>query len=92
VTVLEVGLSSGQSGTLASFDGRVLAVVSPVAFAPGAPVQLTVRWADRPPSRIEGRSMGSRRRPAGDFDVRIRPVNLRRQVREALVAAFDGAR
>lgn len=84
-----VALSMGATAELVGFDGRALALVSPVAFAPGSPVRFTVTLDDGIARPIEGRSMGSRRRPAGDFDVRLRPVNMRRTVREALLTVFQ---
>jgi hypothetical protein len=83
-----VELPDGQPAVLEAFDGRLLVLSSPVAFAPGAPVALRVRLGGENAPVVEGRSVGSRRLPSGAFQVRLRPVNLRREVRQGLLAAL----
>lgn len=73
--------------TVVAFDGKFLSLRSDQAFAPGQPLALAVTIGDSV-QRVEGRSQGSKRADDGLFDVQLRPVNLRRQTREALEAAF----
>lgn len=75
-------LSSGGEGEAVDLAGEVLRVVLPRAFAPGAPVTLTVDLDA--PVTITGKTIGSKLRDDGRFDVRLRLVNLRRSDREAL--------
>lgn len=82
---VQITLSGGAQGALTGFDGKILAVRLPLALAPGQPAELTV--ASEPPLALAGRSIGSRRREDGSFDVRLRLVNLTREAREALLAA-----
>jgi hypothetical protein len=88
MTALPVEWPGGHRGVLEAFDGRVVVLDAPVAFAPGAPMHLQVRFDASTTGTLEARSVGSRRRPDGRFEVRARPVNLRRQVREALLEAL----
>lgn len=83
-------LAGGELAEAVGFDGSVVAIVSPRAFAPGAPVTLsvTLEGGDVP---VEGRSLGSKRRDDGRFDVRLRTVSLRRELRERLVVALAPA-
>lgn len=81
----------GAEAFLVAFDGHVLSVDSPRPFAPGAPVSLAGRTADGSEGsehRLEGRTIGSRRREDGRFEVRLRLVNLRRATRLALMASL----
>ncbi|MEO0321684.1 MAG: hypothetical protein AAF447_01910 [Myxococcota bacterium] len=68
-------------GAFVSYASEVIELVSPAPFAPGAPTRFEV--AGLP---LEGKSLGSKRRPAGDFTVRFRLVNLRREHRRRLEA------
>ncbi|MCA9529452.1 MAG: hypothetical protein KC543_04895 [Myxococcales bacterium] len=79
--------SAEGEGEVRSFDGRTLTFVSPAAYAPGAPVSMTVLVGGAPVG-LEGRSLGSRRLPDGRFEARMRMVNLRRSTRETLIAAL----
>jgi hypothetical protein len=72
-------LDSGEDAEARNFDGVVLTVVSPRAFAPGAPIRFSTA-AGGDPRSFEGRTIGSKR-----VDVRLRLVNLRRADRELLV-------
>lgn len=76
-------LPGGLAGTAESWDGAVLVVTSPRAFAPGAPVRLELGALG-----VEGKALGSKKRDDGSFEVRLRAVNLRREQRAALDALF----
>jgi len=80
---LAVTLTGGHAGTAESWDGTVLVVTSPRAFAPGAPLKI-----EHGELGIEAKSIGSKRRDDGNFVVRVRVVNLRRDQRLALDALF----
>ena len=70
--------------------GGILTVVSERAYAPGEPARATVELSDGA-LEIEGKSIGSKRRPDGTFDVRFRLLNLRREARERLERALAAA-
>lgn len=78
-------LSTGEEAELVSLAGVQAAIVSPRAFAPGAPLSFEVRLEDGPLA-LEGKSHGSRRRDDGRYDVRLRMVNMRRSERLRLEA------
>jgi hypothetical protein len=81
----ELELPSGERGEALKLEGEVLHVVLPRAFAPGAPFRMRVLLADGPVD-VDGKTIGSKRREDGRFDVRARLVSLRRTDRERLAA------
>lgn len=81
---MDVVLESGERGALVSFDGAVLLLRSPKAFAPGSPIGFRTNAADEPRG-FEGRTIGSKRVDEGVFEVRLRPINLRRADRAFLL-------
>ena len=86
-----VALSTGEPGSVVSWDGTTLVFRSPRAFAPGAPVRLTLALADGPLA-LELKAGGSRRAEGEAlFLVRGRAMNLRRELRARLDAALRGA-
>ena len=81
---MEARLESGEDVVLGSFDGAVLVLRSPRAFAPGSPIRF--RTVSAEDSRaFEGRTIGSKRIDEA-FEVRLRLINLRRADRELLLA------
>lgn len=82
-----VTLSSGGRGEAVAFEGEVLSLVLPRAFAPGAPVSLEAT-VDGRTMALNGKALGSKRREDGRFDVRMRMINLRRSERERLSASL----
>jgi len=85
---VEIDLDGGDKAEIRSFQGNILAFLSPRAFAPGAPIRFGAVIGDRRRA-FEGRSIGSRREEGDRFEVRMRFVNLRRDDREALLAAIE---
>ncbi|MEM9193016.1 MAG: hypothetical protein AAGF12_27830 [Myxococcota bacterium] len=85
---LSVRLEDGQAATLMEANQRGALLCSPRAFAPGAPLKLALSVA---PHTVEAKSLGSKRRDDGDFDVRLRLVNLTRTNRRALLEAVGVA-
>ena len=83
-------LSTGESGAVVAWDDAVLVFSSPRAFAPGAPIKLSLSLslADSP-ADLELKAIGSRR-AEGEvlFQVRARAMNLRRELRLRLDAAL----
>ncbi len=67
----------------AFFERGTLTLVSDRAVAPGTPVTLDAGAASSGFS-FQGKSLGSVRRPDGSFQVRVRPLNLRREHRKLL--------
>ncbi len=70
---------SGDDADVLAIEGEILTLISPRAFAPGAPLRFTCTDLT-----LAGKSLGSKRRDDGRFDVRLRLVNLRRTDRERL--------
>ena len=83
---MQFHLDTGEEAQARSFDGTVFILLSPRAFAPGAPICFTVT-RDADVRSFEGRAIGSKRIDDGPFEVRLRFVNLRRADRELLLEA-----
>jgi hypothetical protein len=85
---VKIRLDSGEEAEARAFDGALLTLWSPRAFAPGAPILFTATTeGDARP--FEGRAIGSKRVDDAGFEVRLRFVNLRREDRELLAHQFD---
>jgi hypothetical protein len=82
---VKVRLDTGEDAEARTFDGVVLTVWSPRAFAPGAPIRFSAT-TDGDTREFEGRTIGSKRVDDTRFEVRLRFVNLRRADRELLTA------
>jgi len=80
-------LESGQDAVGLAFDGNLLKLTSPVAFAPGSPIRLNAKGEDGDRS-LEGRVLRSKRVGEQQFEVRLRLVNLRREDRELLLTTL----
>jgi len=80
---VKVRLDSGEDADARNFDGVVLTVLSPRAFAPGAPIRFSTT-TNGDARNFEGRAIGSKRVDDTHFEVRLRLVNLRRADRELL--------
>lgn len=78
---------TGGEGELVALEGEVITAVFARAFAPGAPVKMEASLGEAAHA-VEGKTIGSRRREDGRFDVRLRAINLRRETREALAQAL----
>ena len=80
---MKLRLESGEDAAALGFDGTLLTLRSPRAFAPGSPIRFTTT-TEAGERSFEGRTIGSTR--AGDerFEVRMRFVNLRREDRALL--------
>ena len=76
-------IATGDEAELLAIDGETIALVSPRAYAPGAPIELTA-LAEGGEIPLRGKSLGSKRRPDARFDIRARLVNLTRDARERL--------
>jgi len=85
---VKVRLDSGEDALARNFDGAVLTLLSPRAFAPGAPLRFSAA-ADDGTRRFEGRAIGSKRVEDGHFEVRLRFVNLRRADRDFLAERLE---
>jgi hypothetical protein len=82
-------LSTGEGGSVVSWDGAMLVFCSSRAFAPGAPVKLAIALADGSLD-VELKAIGSRRAEGETmFEVRARAMNLRRELRQRLDAALS---
>jgi hypothetical protein len=81
---MKVRFDTGDEGEATSFDGNVLTLLSPRAFAPGAPIHFSAACGQKA-SGFEGRTIGSKRIDEHRFEVRMRFVNLRRADRNVLL-------
>ena len=85
---VKVRLDSGEEAEARMFDGALLTLWSPRAFAPGAPIRFTAT-TEGDTRNFEGRALGSKRVAEVQFEVRMRFVNLRREDRELLARQLD---
>jgi len=85
---VKIRLDSGEEAEARAFDGTLLTLWSPRAFAPGAPIRFTAA-TEGEARHFEGRTIGSKRVDDAGFEVRLRFVNLRREDRELLAHQFD---
>ncbi len=81
---MRLRLASGEDAEARAFDGSVLTLVGPRAFAPGSPIRFSAKFEEGE-CPLEGRAIGSKRIDARSFEVRLRFVNLRREDRERLM-------
>lgn len=89
---IEVELPSGESARGVAWRDDVLALICPNAFAPGQPIELKASHEGSAQTvTLVGKSGGSKRRPDGAFDVKLRIHSLRREQRAWLDAAFAKA-
>lgn len=86
--MMKIRLESGEEAEAQTWDGSVLTLHGPRAFAPGSPVCFVAKL-EHGERTFEGRTLGSKRIEEGRFEVRMRLVNLRRDDRNALVAHLD---
>ncbi len=81
---MEVGyviVAGGEGeGGVTAFSGERISLLGSGALAPGTPVKLRVMARQRT-EYLEGKSLGSRRDPRGEYSTDIRLCNLRRPQR-----------
>ena len=80
---MKIRLESGEDAEARAFDGNLLTLLSPRAFAPGSPIRFVATLTDEERS-FEGRAIASKRINDSHFEVRMRFVNLLRADRELL--------
>jgi hypothetical protein len=80
---VKLRLESGEDAAGLGFDGTLLTMRSPRAFAPGSPIRFTTT-TEAGKRSFEGRVIGSKRADDERFEVRMRFVNLRREDRALL--------
>lgn len=83
--MIEAVFSDGLLGQFLEWKNELVFVTCPRAFAPGAPIRLELKL-ESGPMPIELRSIGSKKRPDGLFEVRGRTINLKRDDRLRLDA------
>jgi len=79
-------LSTGESVEVVYFEGETIELVSPRAFAPGAPCAVIAKLDPLLPLSVK--CAGSKRIDDGRFRVKGRTIALRREDRERLVHAL----
>jgi hypothetical protein len=85
VSGIPVQISSDLPGAILEIAGLVVTLSSPKAFPPGQPLEFRLTESSL---RLQARSIGSKRSASGDFELRVRLINLRKEAREALEAAW----
>jgi hypothetical protein len=85
---MKIRLESGEEAEATAFDGALLTLRSPCAFAPGSPIRFAAT-TDAGDRSLEGRALGSKRVDDAHFEVRMRFVNLRREDRDLLLTQLS---
>jgi hypothetical protein len=86
---LRLTTSDGVPLELLSFDGKEqFMLVSPRAYAPGQPMLCTVQLT--PPCSLDVKSIGSKLRDDGSYDIRVKAISIAKPTRERILAALAG--
>jgi len=85
---LSLRIGADLDGVAVSCDAALIVFLSPKAFPPGQPLQLTLAPDSTQPLAIQARSIGSKLQADQRFEVRARLVNLSREARQRLLATF----
>lgn len=84
ISAIEVrGGPRTAQGSAETLDREVLGMILDCAFAPGAP--LSIGLEVDPTLGLEAKTIGSKRRADGSFEVRARLVNMSREKRTRIV-------
>jgi hypothetical protein len=86
VSGVPVRISGELPGAITGLAGLVITLSSPKAFPPGQPLEFTLNDSSL---RLQARSIGSKRSASGEFELRVRLINLRKEAREALEAEWE---
>jgi len=78
---LKARFSDGSRAETAAYADHILALRVERAYPPGRPLELSLERPDADPLGLSGRCIGSKKRPDGDFDVRLRMTNFTRDAR-----------
>lgn len=86
--MIRFSISTGEEGTVRDFEDPVMTLLSPKAFSPGQPLELTLIAGD---TRLvlQGKTIGSKRELDDGYIVRVKAVNLRRIERNLLQTLFQ---
>jgi hypothetical protein len=82
-----IRIAGGVAGAITHVADLLLTLKAPKAFPPGQPLQFTL--ADTG-VQLQARAIGSKR-VEDAFEIRVRLINVRRETREALEAAWSAA-
>lgn len=88
--MLELPLSIGAdlSAAAVGCKGELFVMLSPKAFPPGQPLELTLFPGSENALKLQVRCIGSKLQPDQRFEVRARLINLSRPARQRLTEAF----
>lgn len=78
------------SGAAVSCGPEIFVFLSPKAFPPGQPLELTLFPEAENALKLQARCIGSKLQPDQRYEVRARLINLSRAARLQLTAAFGG--
>ena len=85
---VRVETGQGACGHALSLSGEVLALHLDRPFAPGAPIDLSLHAGEGAPASLRVKTIDSKRRQDGSFDVRTRGVSIPRETRARLEASL----
>ena len=81
-----MSFANGEEGVLLDYDGKVLTLTSPSAYAPGAPLKASLEGEAHETVALDLKSIGSKRADDGRFVVRARFRTVTRATRAAVEA------
>jgi hypothetical protein len=88
MSAIAINITGAGPAVATGIGGEIVSLVSPKAFAPGQPLTFTLA-AELAGVEFQAKSLGSKRRADGQFDLRVRLVNLSRSSRERLTAILS---
>ena len=87
---LPLSIGADMNAAAVSCKGEVFVMLSPKAFPPGQPLELTLFPGSDRALVLQVRCIGSKLQPDQRFEVRARLINLSRAARQQLTEAFSG--
>jgi hypothetical protein len=90
VKQLPLRIAQELDGVAVSSDAAVFVFLSPKAFPPGKPLDLTLFPGSEHALPLQARCIGSKLQADQRFEVRARLINLSRDARQSLLTAFSG--
>ena len=92
MTELPLRIGAELSGAAVSCSAELFTFLSPKAFPPGQPLELTLFPGTEDAVTLQARCIGSKLQADQRFEVRARLINLSRGVRQRLHAIFANER
>jgi hypothetical protein len=84
-------IDDAYDAVVLSCDTNILVAITPKAFPPGRPLEVTLLLDDKNLT-VVGRCVGIKKRDDGEFDLRVRLQTVTRDTRDALLRVFPATK